>query len=162
DFDSTDVTGGTTLTQGTWAVFDGATLNVKVGNVATNLTTNNATIVLDGADPVFSNLANLAVNARTPRALHPPPSTTPPHLTNLGYLLIDFTRVLTVRGGYTQGPAATLEIQLGGVGLSGQVNITGNANLDGTLTLTPVNGYTPTTGDAFTILTFAARNGTDF
>jgi outer membrane autotransporter protein len=77
-------------------------------------------------------------------------------------LLIDFTSVLNVTGDYTQGSGATLEFQLGGVGLSGQLNVTGNAALDGTLTLTPVNGYTPATGDAFQILTFGSRNGTDF
>jgi autotransporter-associated beta strand protein len=83
-------------------------------------------------------------------------------VTNLGHVLLDFTSVLNVSGDYMQGSGATLEIQLGGIGQSGQMNIAGNAYLDGTLTLTPVNGYTPTTGDAFQILTFASRNGTDF
>jgi hypothetical protein len=60
-----------------------------------------------------------------------------------------------------QAPA-TLEIQLAGVGQGGQLTVTGTAALDGILTLTPVNGYTPTTGDSFAMLTFATRNGTDF
>jgi hypothetical protein len=84
------------------------------------------------------------------------------NFTNLGYLLIDSTSVLNVSGNFTQGSAGTLEILLGGIGQSDLLNITGNANLDGTLTLTPVNGYTPASGDSFQIMTFAARNGSDF
>jgi hypothetical protein len=44
-------------------------------------------------------------------------------------------------------------------GLFGQLQVHGTANLGGTLALTPVNGYTPTTGDSFAILTYATRGG---
>lgn len=82
-------------------------------------------------------------------------------LVNLGYLLLDATSQLAVSGNYTQAGTATLEIQLGG-STSGQMSVAGTANLNGTLKLTPVNGYVPTTGDSFAILTYGTRNGSDF
>jgi hypothetical protein len=70
-----------------------------------------------------------------------------------------------VAGDYRQTSTATLEIQLGGTpdtGLFGQLHVGGDALLDGTLALTLVNGYTPTSGDTFQILTYGSRNGTTF
>src|SRR5262249_18449176 len=136
-----------------------------------NVITNDATLILDGSGPGQildengnNGLANFALNDVSGVLVLQNGYTlvTGGGFTNLGYLLLDFTSVLSVGGDYTQGSGATLEIQLGGLGQFGQMAIAGNANLDGTLTLTPVNGYVPTTGDAFTILTFASRNGTDF
>jgi fibronectin-binding autotransporter adhesin len=156
------LTGGTYLIAGTLQ-FTGA-----------NIVTNAANLVLDGSGPGQildesgnNGMANLAVNDGSGllTLLNGYNLTTAGDFSNQGYLLIDFTSVLIVSGDYTQGSGATLEIQLGGTpdtGLFGQLNITGNAALDGTLVLTPVNGYTPTTGDAFQIMTFASRNGTDF
>jgi hypothetical protein len=37
--------------------------------------------------------------------------------------------------------------------------VTGQANLAGKLQIDLVNGYTPNSGDSFTIITFATRNG---
>jgi hypothetical protein len=154
------LTGGTVIVVGTLQ-FTGAS----------NFLTNDATLVLDGRGPgqivnenSANGLANFALNDVNGSLTlqHGYTLVTGGGFTNLGYLLLDFTSTLNVSGDYTQGSNATLEIELGGIGLAGQVNITANANLDGTLALTPVNGYTPTTGDAFTILTFASRNGTDF
>jgi hypothetical protein len=163
--DNFDPIGGT-LTGGTFIV--AGTLQFSG---ASNFLTNDATLILDGSGPGrildesgTSGLANFAVNDVNGvlELLNGYTLVTGGSFTNLGYVLVDFTSVFNVSGDYTQGSGATLEIQLSGVGQNGQVNIAGNANLDGTLTLTPVNGYTPTTGDAFQILTFVSRNGTDF
>jgi hypothetical protein len=156
DFNTTDVS-GRTLTSGTWELFNGATLEI---NDAVSLTTNNATVVLGGPGVTFVNLAELTVNGGRLTIQDGGTFTTTGDFTNRGYLLVDASSVLTASGSFTQGSTATLEIQLGGVGQNGQVKIAGNANLDGTLT--PVNGYAPSTGEAFTILTFTSRNGTDF
>jgi flagellar basal body rod protein FlgG len=80
-----------------------------------------------------------------------------------GTLSIGPASVLAVGGNYTQGSAATLEIQLGGMpgtGLFGRLAVGGTAALDGTLTLTLVNGYSPMTGDTFPVVTFASATGT--
>jgi hypothetical protein len=156
DSDTTEVSGNT-LTAGTWQVFNAATLTLNRG---VNLTTSNATVVLDGPGSTFTNLVNLAVNGGMLTIQDGGSFTTAGDLANFGYLLIDATSVLNVSGNYTQDAAATLEIQLGGSGgPSGQLNVAGTAFLDGTLVLTPVNGYVPSTGDSFAILTYGARNG---
>jgi hypothetical protein len=152
-----------TLTDGTWNVFANSTLTFGYGD---RLIANAATIVLDGPGANFTNLANnLAANSGTFRLLDGAAFTTPGDFANTGTLTIGLGSVLTVNGNYAQGPNATVEIQLGGTadtGLFGQLAVTGNVALDGTLTLTLVNGYTPTSADAFPIMTFASRNGTDF
>jgi hypothetical protein len=161
DYDTTEVS-GSTLTGGTWAVFNGATRTLNSG---VNLTTNNATVILDGPAPAFPNIHSLTTNDGSLIIQDGGSFATSGDFTNLGYVLIDDSSILTVSGNFTQGAAATLEIQLGGTpgtGLFGRLAVAGTANLDGTLTLTPVNGYTPSTGDAFPILTFGTRNGTDF
>jgi hypothetical protein len=159
---------GSTLTAGTWQAFANSTLRV---NLSSGIVTNAATIVLDGANSNFyqdygttNALAPLAVIASggSFTSQNGQNFLTAGNFTNNGTLSVGAGSTFTVNGDYTQGSAATLDIQLGGVGQSGNLNIAGNATLDGTLTLTPVNGYTPATGDSFQILTFAARNGTDF
>jgi hypothetical protein len=161
DFDTTEIFGNM-LTDGIWQVFNGARLTLNSG---VNLTTNNATVVLDGSGSIFTNVANLAINGGTFQVLDGAAFTSAGNLTDTGTLTVGLGSMFTVSGNYTQGPNATLEIQLGGTvdtGLFGQLAVTGNVTLDGTLTLTLVNGYTPSTGDAFQIMTFASRNGTDF
>jgi hypothetical protein len=69
--------------------------------------------------------------------------------------------IIHVGGNYTQGPGATLTVQVGGAPASGrfsQLIVTGTAHLAGTLTV-QLNGYTPSSGDSFRILTDAAVNG---
>src|SRR5262249_49142825 len=110
---------------------------------ASNFLTNDATLVLDGSGPGQildengnNGLANFALNDVNGRLTlqHGYTLVTGGSFTNLGYLLIDSTSVLSVSGDYTQGSGATLEIQLGGLGQSGQLTIARNANLSGTLT----------------------------
>jgi hypothetical protein len=69
---------------------------------------------------------------------------------------------LTITGGYTEGPNARLEIELGGTNaVTGydQLSIGGSASLAGTLDLSFVNGFTPAPGDRFTVLVCGTRNG---
>ncbi len=65
-------------------------------------------------------------------------------------------------GNFTQTAAGTLAIQVGGApatGLFGQVTVAGSASLNGTLNVTLVNGFAPTTGQVFPILTYGTNTG---
>jgi hypothetical protein len=152
---------GNALTGGTWSVFDTATLTLN-GGVA--LTTNNGNITLSGASPVFTNITNLAVNdvSGTLSLLNGANFTTTGNFSNAGTLVIGPASTFTVTGNYTQAFSGTLDVQLGDVPASGQFGrlvVTGQANLDGTLQIDLVNGYTPNSGDSFTIVTYGSRNG---
>ncbi len=60
------------------------------------------------------------------------------------------------------GPSSSLEIELGGLTPGthhDQINIGDEARLNGTLDLVLINGFVPTAGDSFTIMTFGSRAG---
>jgi hypothetical protein len=104
DFDSGQISGNT-LTGGTWKVFDPATLTLNSG---VSLTTNNGTIVLDGANPVFSNIANLAVNGGSFTVQNGNTFTTAGNFTNNGTLAVDGTSTFIVSGNLTNFSGTTL------------------------------------------------------
>lgn len=71
---------------------------------------------------------------------------------------------LTITGGdYTQGPDGMLEVEIAGPTAETQYDVLANpgrtAHLGGRLELTTLNGYTPPVGQAFVVMTFAARDG---
>jgi hypothetical protein len=69
---------------------------------------------------------------------------------------------LTINGNYTQTSSGVLNIDLGGLTPGTQYDqlvVSGTVTLDGTLNITLVNGFTPSTGDTFTILTYSAFTG---
>jgi hypothetical protein len=75
---------------------------------------------------------------------------------------VDVDRTLTVNGDYTQTAGGSLRIQIGGLTPGadfGQLNVSGQATLDGTLTVVLVNGFVPTSGDSFAVLTFGSESG---
>jgi fibronectin-binding autotransporter adhesin len=64
--------------------------------------------------------------------------------------------LLSITGTYTQLSSGTLNVNVGGTTLStqySQLKITGKASLGGTLAVTLINGFTPTVGQTFTVLT---------
>jgi hypothetical protein len=69
---------------------------------------------------------------------------------------------LDISGSYTQGSAATLDIQVGGSSASGEFGtlaVAGPATFAGTFTVSTVNGYTPLYTDSYTAVTFASETG---
>lgn len=66
---------------------------------------------------------------------------------------------------FTQGPNAELEIEIGGTGGPGaanghdQINVAGLATLDGTLRIQLINGFVPSVGNTFVIMTWGSRSG---
>jgi hypothetical protein len=154
---------GSTLTGGTYVI--GGTFQFTGARIVTDA----ATIVLDGPNSrIISEsgndaLAGLLATVTATGSLtiqNGRAFTTAGAFTNLGRLTLGAGSTFTVIGDFTQGASATLEVQLSGTpdtGQFGRLNVTGKANLDGTLQVTLTNGYVPTTGDAFRILTYASR-----
>ncbi|MBX9581928.1 MAG: M10 family metallopeptidase C-terminal domain-containing protein, partial [Gemmataceae bacterium] len=73
------------------------------------------------------------------------------------------TGILAVGGNFTQGPAGTLAVEIGGLAVGTQYDrlaVGGTAALAGTLAVTRPGGFVPADGDPFTVLTYAARSGT--
>jgi len=152
------LTGGTHFINGTW----------QFNNAA--ITTNAATLVLDGASTQIINqasanaLANFAANTATGsftiqngRNLN-----TAGAFSNAGNLSIIAGSTLTVSGAYTQADTGTLTIGVGGPpasGLFGKVIASGPATLDGTLDIRLVNGFGPLAGQSFPIMSFPSRSG---
>jgi RHS repeat-associated protein len=69
---------------------------------------------------------------------------------------------LSVTGDYTQTATGTMSVKLGGTAPGtqyDQVNLTGPASLDGTLDINLVNGFGPSIGQTFQVLSFADSVG---
>jgi len=68
---------------------------------------------------------------------------------------------LTVAGSYTQNSTGTLNISIGGTaaGKFGELAVSNGVSLGGTLSIKLVNGFVPTIGEDFTILTGSAVSG---
>jgi hypothetical protein len=72
------------------------------------------------------------------------------------------TGILAINGDYTQTSSGILNVALGGLTPGtkyDQLVTSGHATLDGTLDITLINGFTPSAGDVFTILTYSAFSG---
>ncbi len=84
-------------------------------------------------------------------------------LTNNGTVVVGPTNSITVSGGFTQSASGTLDIQLGGApatGIFGSMAISGAASLAGAFKAELLYGYSPSTTDNFTPVTFASETGT--
>ena len=88
------------------------------------------------------------------------------NLTNNGTLNIgngSTTGTIANTGNYTQGTSATLGIGIGGLTPGtqfDQLTVSGTATLAGTLNLSLINGYMPSAGNSFQIITCGTRCGT--
>jgi RHS repeat-associated protein len=164
--DSTNYAAGT-LTGGTWQAIGNSTLLIP----GADITTNAASIVLDGVGAKFtkdtfntSALTNLSTNAAAGSLTirNGANYSTAGSFANNGSLTVGPASTFTTNGTFTQGNAASLAVEIGGAPAGsqfGQLVTTGAAALDGTLDVRLVNGYGPSPGLSFPILTFANRTG---
>ena len=70
--------------------------------------------------------------------------------------------LLTIQGNYAQSASGTLNIEIGGLAAGSQfdrLNVTGTATLAGTLHIALIDGFVPSLGDSFQIMTYASRTG---
>jgi RHS repeat-associated protein len=159
-FTSSDQVSGSTLSGGTWKALDGATLQFPTG---TSLTSNAATLVLDGTGAQISGIDGLAANNGSLAVSAGASFTTTGDFTNSGSLTLGAGSTLTVGGSYTQTNAGTLDVQVGGTpasGLFGQIGVGHAAALAGGFGLSLVNGFLPSFGQDYKVLTFASASGT--
>jgi hypothetical protein len=69
---------------------------------------------------------------------------------------------LTVAGDYSQTGTGTVNLELGSDTSFDKLNITGAADVGGILKLNLTNGYTPTIGTKFTVLTYSSATAKSF
>jgi hypothetical protein len=161
--DLANINGGT-LTGGTWEFSNGATWRTD----GADITANAANLSVSGTgtavrDAIFSQgqdaLACLTTNTATG------------HLTvGAGYNLtvqgsflnagvVEILGTISIQGDYTQTAGAALQIDIAGPAQYGSLAVGGTATLAGALDVALLNGFVPTPGALFTILTFGARSG---
>ena len=82
--------------------------------------------------------------------------------TNLGVVRARATAVFTCTGDYLQSPVGVLELELAGTGASSfsSLDVSGSAALDGHIQVQAIGGFTPSPGNAFSIITAASISGT--
>lgn len=84
-------------------------------------------------------------------------------LTNNGTIIVGPTNKITVSGAFTQSSTGALDVQLGGApstNVAGAMAVAGAATLGGTFKSELLYGYTPSTTDSFTTVTYASETGT--
>jgi len=86
------------------------------------------------------------------------------NLTNAGTVSLgdDSPGIITIVGDYTQEIDGSLNLKLGGTEGTqyDQLEVSGSATLGGTLNVTFFDGFTPSAGDSFTLLTCGSHTGT--
>jgi RHS repeat-associated protein len=144
------------LTGGTWNALDGATLKFPSG---TTITGNAATVALGGGGATVAALSGLASNSGSLRITGGATLTTSGGFSNSGDLTVGAGSTLKVGGNFTLAAAGTLAVQLGGTpesGQYGQVTATGSAALAGNLSVSLVNGFSPSLGQDYPVISFAS------
>jgi hypothetical protein len=154
----------TTLTGGTWIVRNGSSLSLygvdNGSNFSSTLTTNDATVILDGAGSNFVSGDQFTTNNGTLELINGA-ALTLSSLTNTGTLELGSGSALKVSGAFTQTSAGTLIDVLEGSASSGDYGalaVSGESTLAGTLHVS-VQGFTPSIGDVYTLLTYGSRSG---
>jgi autotransporter-associated beta strand protein len=122
---------GSTLTSGLWRVYNGSSLNFNAGS---NITTNNADVLLDGAASSFAKFDFLASNAGTLTLSGGKAFTAKGALANSGTLTVGTGGTLTVNGGFINSGTATVN---GSLVAAGVIDTTGNFTVAGPQTYAP-------------------------
>jgi len=147
-----------TLTGAIWLV--GSNSSMSLG---ANITTDAATIILNGTGDSFGSLSKLAKVAAGAnlQVLGGTSLATTANLDNAG--TVDLAPgSWNITGNYTQEATGALNVGVGGLAAGsqfGQLNVSGQAALNGALNISLLNGYSPPSGDSYRILTFGSRTG---
>ncbi len=152
---------GQTLTGGTWNALDGATLKIDAN---ATITTSAANVAVDGATAAITGLHynDLSANSGSLALTNGATFATAGDFTNSGSLTVGAGSTLTVNGSFTQAATGTLNFQLGGTpasGQFGQLAVANTAALAGAFNLALVNGFGPSAGQDFPVLTYQHATG---
>jgi RHS repeat-associated protein len=154
-----DEVNGTTLTAGTWNALDGAAIAFPSG---TGITTNQASITLEGAGATITGIQGLAANSGNLAITNGASFTTAGDFDNKGGLTLGAGSTLAVAGKYAQSASGPLTIDIGGTPVGGQfgrLKVTASATLAGSISTTFVDGFDPIAGDSYSIVTYASETG---
>ncbi len=158
-------TGGDLDGAGTISVASGATLNISGSNLKSltndyNLT-NQGTAIWPWTGQINGNNGSILNNTGT--------FTTEGNatlsgiiVTNSGSLIVGPASTLDVSGSYTQTSKGEFTTEISGEPATGSFGVlasTGSVALDGTLTISLVDGYSPTAGSNFTVMTYPSETG---
>jgi hypothetical protein len=153
---------GTLVNSGTFTAASSSTL-VSEGSGGTNTFSNTGTFTDQGPGTVqftqfftgvaFNNAGTVIVDAGTLLLTAPG--------TNTGTITIAAGAILSISGNFTEAGSGSLTVDIGGTGTNqfGQITVSGTAALNGTLNLVLVNGFVPTSGQSFQIITWASESG---
>ncbi len=143
----TNVSSGT-LTGGTYQVNASSTM-ILPGTI----TTNAATIVLNGANASFAAISTLTSNKGTIKLLNGASFTTAGDLINSGTISLD-PSTLNVTGNLVLTSSSVVDIGLTGTqaGQYDTIHVTGSATLAGTLSLNLASGFTASVGESFNFI----------
>ncbi len=153
-------TGGSFTNSGTFTVNTGSTFTV--GGSSFNFTQTAGTTTVDGT-LTSSSLGTVNLNGGSLFGA----GTLADNVVDSGTLTpgdsATKTAKLTVSDTYTQSTTGALDISIGGTGAGttyDQLKVTQTAAVGGTLNLSLVNGFTPTVGQTFVIVSSSALSGT--
>jgi len=142
--------------------YNTGTIESLMGTVSfyNSYTHNNANLILKSGNVSFTNPltingGNIEGNGNINATITNSGLLNPRYVSNT-----EFGR-LTINGNYTETNNASINIQLGGNTAAvnfDQIDINGTANFDGTLNVSLLNGFTPTLGNTFDVLTYDALN----
>ena len=157
---STNQISRNTLTGGTWNALNGATLELPSN---TNIVNNQANLTLSGAGATIVGLS-VSQNASGGSFVVTDGAdvATTTGFTNSGSLTLGPGSTFTVNGFYAQTGTGTLNEQMGGTPLSGsfgQLAVLDTSALGGDFNLALVQGYSPSAGDDFQVISFASATG---
>ncbi len=147
---------GGTLTGGTWRV-QGRNTATSMQLPGGNITTNAATIELDGAQAQFAQLAGLTTNNGSLALSHGAALAPTAVFANHGALTVGAGSSLTPAAGITFGAASSLRQHISGApaapGAVSLINSGGPVTLAGQLTVEFDPGFTPAAGQTWTLIT---------
>ena len=143
-----------TLTGGSWSALNGATLQLPSGTAITN---NQGNLTLGGAGATITGTSGLSLNLGSFTVTGGALFGTAGDLLNGGQISIGVGSTLNVAGNFSSGVGSTQNVQIGGTpasGQFGQIAVSQIANLAGTFNLSLVNGFGPSSGQDFPVMSY--------